>query len=148
MHDQSLCLPFRRKSVPDGDDKFSSRWRAIKKDFSKSVPTTEYRSTIRIKRHERGIWQRRFWEHTIRNEWDYNRHMDYIHFNPVKHGLIVPTLRVGMQSWTLCVQVQGIEEQLSIRDAERLWMRYHAERGNDMGCGVVLCGEFTFEGAL
>ena len=42
----------------------------------------------RIKRNERGIWQRRFWEHTIKDEADYQRHMDYIHFNPVKHGLV------------------------------------------------------------
>ena len=47
-------------TLPDDDDDFSSRWRAIKKDFSKSIPKIEYRSTVRIKRHERGIWQRRF----------------------------------------------------------------------------------------
>jgi len=73
-------------TLPPGDDHYSNRWRAIKKAFSKSIPATEYRSKIRIKRHERGIWQRRFWEHTIRDEEDYAAHMDYIHYNPVKHG--------------------------------------------------------------
>ena len=75
-------------TLPEGDDNYSNRWRAIKKEFSKSIPASEKRSAVRIKRNERGIWQRRFWEHTIRDELDYNRHMDYIHFNPVKHGLV------------------------------------------------------------
>ncbi len=57
-------------------------------DFSKQIPAGEYRSAIRIKRHERGIWQRCFWEHTIRDESDYTRHIDYIHFNPVKHSIV------------------------------------------------------------
>jgi putative transposase len=70
------------------DADYSGRWREIKKAFSKSLPSSEYRSEARIKRRERGIWQRRFWEHTIRDELDYQQHMDYIHFNPVKHGLV------------------------------------------------------------
>jgi len=73
-------------TLPSGDDRYSDRWRAIKKKFSKTIPKTEYRSKIRVKRHERGIWQRRFWEHTIRDEKDYAMHMDYVHYNPVKHG--------------------------------------------------------------
>ncbi|HID83110.1 MAG TPA: transposase [Chromatiales bacterium] len=75
-------------TLPEGDAKYSDRWRAIKKYFTKSIPDSEYRSEVRIKRNERGIWQRRFWEHTIRDDLDYKRHMDYIHFNPVKHGLV------------------------------------------------------------
>ena len=75
-------------TLPENDDDYSARWREIKKAFSKSIPPLEYRSKIRIKRHERAIWQRRFWEHTIRDELDYQRHMDYIHFNPVKHRLV------------------------------------------------------------
>lgn len=75
-------------TLPAGDDDYSSRWRLIKKTFSKSIPKTEYRSEVRMKRHERGIWQRRFWEHTIANDADYAAHMDYIHYNPVKHGWV------------------------------------------------------------
>jgi putative transposase len=75
-------------TLPENDADYSMRWREIKKAFSKSIPKTEYRSKTRIHRHERGIWQYRFWEHTIRNELDYQRHMDYCHFNPVKHGLV------------------------------------------------------------
>jgi putative transposase len=71
-------------TLPEGDVNYSNRWRLIKKTFSKSIPKSEYRSANRIKRHERGIWQRRFWEHTIHNDADYAAHMDYIHYNPVK----------------------------------------------------------------
>ncbi len=75
-------------TLPPGDDRYSDRWRAIKKAFSKAIPKTEYRSQVRVARHERGIWQRRFWEHTIFDEADYVAHMDYIHYNPVKHGWV------------------------------------------------------------
>ena len=73
-------------TLPKNDDDYSGRWRAIKKIFSKQLPKTEYLSKIRIKRHERGIWQRRFWEHTIKSKEDYLNHIAYIHYNPVKHG--------------------------------------------------------------
>lgn len=72
--------------LPDEDADYSTRWRRIKTDFSKSLETREHRSPVRTARGERGIWQRRFWEHRIRDESDLHRHMDYIHFNPVKHG--------------------------------------------------------------
>ncbi len=47
-----------------------------------------YGPAVRIAKGERGIWQRRYWEHTIRDELDYARHVDYVHFNPVKHGFV------------------------------------------------------------
>jgi len=75
-------------TLPNDDDNFSTLWREIKKTFSKQLPATEYRSKIRLKRHERGIWQRRFWEHVIRDEKDYIHHVEYIHYNPVKHGYV------------------------------------------------------------
>ena len=74
--------------LPPDDMDFSMRWRLIKMEFSKSLPKAEYRSKVRLKRGERGIWQRRFWEHLIRDEADYRAHMDYVHINPVKHGLV------------------------------------------------------------
>jgi putative transposase len=75
-------------TLPDGDADFSGRWKSIKTWFSKSLPATEQRSAVNIRRGERGIWQRRYWEHTIRDDRDYAVHMDYIHFNPVKHGYV------------------------------------------------------------
>jgi len=56
--------------------------------FSRGLPRTEAVSGSRSRKGERGIWQRRYWEHTLRNEADFIRHADYIHFNPVKHGLV------------------------------------------------------------
>nr|WP_141699013.1 transposase [Candidatus Thiosymbion oneisti] len=76
------------RTLPRGDDDFSGRWREIKKAFSKGLPPTERRSEVRIRRHERALWQRRFWEHAIRNENEYEVYMDYIHYNPVKHGWV------------------------------------------------------------
>lgn len=75
-------------TLPEGDDDFPSRWKAIKTAFAKRIPKTERRSAARIAKGERGVWQRRYWEHTIRDEADYTRHMDYLHINPVKHGLV------------------------------------------------------------
>jgi len=73
-------------TLPPGDDDFSNRWKAIKIRFVQSIPPTEGRSKIRIARSERGVWQRRFWEHVICDDEDYERHLDYVHYNPVKHG--------------------------------------------------------------
>jgi putative transposase len=75
-------------TLPEGDSDFPGRWRAIKIAFSKSLPNIEQRSEVMSRRRERGVWQRRYWEHTIRDDRDYAAHMDYIHFNPVKHGLV------------------------------------------------------------
>jgi len=74
--------------LPPGDADFPLRWRLIKMNFSKALPLTELRSKVRIKRGERGIWQRRYWEHLIRDEADFRAHRDYVHINPVKHGLV------------------------------------------------------------
>lgn len=78
-------------TMPENDSDFSTRWRLIKTAFSKrseNIFHKTYESTSRIKRNELPIWQRRFWEHLIRDENDFSRHMDYIHYNPVKHGLV------------------------------------------------------------
>jgi putative transposase len=73
-------------TLPEGDADFALRWRLIKSAFSLRVPGGERISTSRASRGERGIWQRRYWEHTLRDTDDFARHFDYIHFNPVKHG--------------------------------------------------------------
>jgi putative transposase len=75
-------------TLPGGDSGFPGRWRAIKTAFSKPLPNGEPRSSVMTSRGERGIWQRRYWEHTIRDNRDYAAHMDYTHVNPVKHGLV------------------------------------------------------------
>jgi putative transposase len=75
-------------TLPDGDADFSARWSLIKRGFTARVAKGERRSASRIAKGERGIWQRRFWERTIRDEADFRRHVDYVHINPVKHGLV------------------------------------------------------------
>ncbi len=75
-------------TLPEGDADYSGRWQRIKMLFSKRVMQGEGLSASRRKKHERGLWQRRYWEHLIRNDEDYARHIDYVHLNPVKHGLV------------------------------------------------------------
>ncbi|WP_322517800.1 transposase [Rhodopseudomonas palustris] len=73
-------------TLPDGDRDFAMRWRLIKATFSRGLPAGERISESRARKAERGIWQRRYWEHTLRDDDDVARHIDYIHYNPVKHG--------------------------------------------------------------
>ena len=75
-------------TLPPGDADFSTRWRLIKSRFARALPKHERLSAVRVARNERGIWQRRFWEHLIRDEADYARHVEYYYINPVKHGLV------------------------------------------------------------
>jgi len=75
-------------TLPEADADFTGRWLTIKKLFSRQMPSGEFRSPSRRARRERGIWQRRYWEHMIRDDRDYAAHMDYVHFNPVRHGLV------------------------------------------------------------
>jgi putative transposase len=74
-------------TLPPGDADFSTRWRLIKSRFARSLPKHERISRVRKARGERGIWQRRFWEHLIRDEADYARHVEYCYINPIKHAL-------------------------------------------------------------
>ncbi|MDD2833612.1 MAG: transposase [Methylotenera sp.] len=74
--------------LPLNDADYALRWRLIKSTFSKVIDKTEYRSSVRLQRNERGIWQRRYWAHLIVDDADYRAHMDYVHINPLKHGLV------------------------------------------------------------
>lgn len=73
-------------TLPGDDSDFSTRWKKIKAGFSRRLPKTERPRESYIRKGERGIWQRRYWEHTLRDEDDFARHVEYIHYNPVKHG--------------------------------------------------------------
>jgi putative transposase len=74
-------------TLPPGDADFSGRWRRIKAHFTHRLVAAGT-SVERRRNGEYALWQRRFWEHTIRNEIDFARHVDYVHFNPVKHMLV------------------------------------------------------------
>lgn len=101
MRSEQLANPFRLAAwvvlpehmhllmrLPEGDADFSNRLRRIKAGLSRSIPISTQASASQLRKGERGIWQRRFWEHVIRDEQDWQRHLHYIHYNPVKHGLV------------------------------------------------------------
>ncbi len=77
-------------TLPEGDHDFSTRWRKIKECFTRSFiergGTAWKISTGQQRKGQRGVWQQRFWEHVVRDDLDYENHMNYIHFNPIKHG--------------------------------------------------------------
>ena len=76
-------------TLPPGDSDYPLRWRLLKTWFSRHIPHGERRRPSRVEKGERGIWQRRYWERLIRDEADLHSHIDYIHFNPVKHGHVL-----------------------------------------------------------
>ncbi|HVJ84376.1 MAG TPA: transposase [Caulifigura sp.] len=78
--------------LPQGDDRYSARWSWIKLEFTKrwlaSGGVEGQTTRAQQREHRRGVWQPRFWEHTVKDEEDYQTRFDYIHFNPVKHGYV------------------------------------------------------------
>ena len=74
--------------LPHGDLNYPTRWALIKPAFSRQITADESISLSRHLKREREIWQRRYWEHCIRDEQDLQQHIDYIHYNPVKHGYV------------------------------------------------------------
>jgi len=89
--DAMVVLPDHLHAVwtlPKNDAEFSTRWGLIKAGFSRCLPAEKQRNASRTAKGERGIWQRRFWEHLIRDEKDDAAHLDYGHYNPVKHGYV------------------------------------------------------------
>jgi putative transposase len=90
--DAMVILPDHLHAVwrlPVGDCDYPTRWMLIKAGFSRRLPAGERRNRSRMTKGERGIWQRRYWEHLIRDETDFRRHVDYVHWNPVKHGYVL-----------------------------------------------------------
>ncbi len=79
-------------TLPEESSDFSLRWALIKSGFSKRARALfqikDWKNDSKLKHRESTIWQRRFWEHQIRNEEEYQAYMDYIHYNPVKHGYV------------------------------------------------------------
>lgn len=74
-------------TLPVSNDDYPKRWRLIKAAFTRELQK-EHLISNKNKHGEHAIWQRRYWEHTLRNEKDFNQHIDYIHYNPVKHCLV------------------------------------------------------------
>lgn len=79
-------------TLPPDDARFALRWQQIKRHVTlccrERLHKTAWMSDSKTRHRESTLWQRRYWEHQIRDEVDYQRHMDYLHYNPVKHGLV------------------------------------------------------------
>ncbi len=77
-------------TLPPGDADYATCWNLIKRQVSQPSRhlISHAQSASRNKRREIGFWQRRYWEHLIRGDTDFERHVDYVHYNPVKHGLV------------------------------------------------------------
>ncbi len=94
-------------TLPPDDADFATRWRLIKTWFTKHCPL-DLRfipNPARAAKGEQGLWQRRYWEHLLRDENDYARHVDYIHYNPVKHGLATSAIEWPYSSFHRHVEV-------------------------------------------
>jgi REP-associated tyrosine transposase len=115
-------------TLPENDDDFSSRWRRLKSTFSRTYRkgggAEASLSDSRRRKGEAGIWQRRFWEHWIRDNDDYERHLDYTHYNPVKHGHVQKPIDWPWSSFHRHVRAGeydagwGVEEPRRIRNME------------------------------
>jgi putative transposase len=84
--------------LPERDHDFSTRWKVFKAQFTRRLSKRDGLPE-RDRKGERGVWQRRFWEHAIRNDEDLRRHIDYTHFNPVKHGHVADPDHWPHSSW-------------------------------------------------
>jgi putative transposase len=111
--------------LPEGDADYPMRWSLIKSGFSRRLEKTESIRASRLNKRERGVWQRRYWEHQIRDEWDFEKHVDYIHYNPVKHGYVKRPVDWPFSSLHRYVQSGVLPEH---------W-------GSDLGIEDITCGE-------
>ena len=114
--------------LPSGDADYSTRWQRIKAGFSRALPAAAGRSSSKRRKGEKGIWQRRFWEHQIRDDADLQRHVDYIHFNPVKHGWAEQAL-----AWPHSSFHRYVRDGLLLPD----WAGNEAASGGDFGEGGI-----------
>ena len=107
-------------TLPENDNQYSMRWGFIKKEFTKVYlaggGTEQPLNESRKSKRERGIWQRKFWEHTLRDERDFQRHVDYIHYNPVKHGLVSSPKEYTYSTFHQFVESGMYEEDWGCKD--------------------------------
>jgi len=99
--------------LPEGDANYPVRWKEIKRRFTlrylAEVGPGEERNLSRQKKHEAAVWQRRYWEHTLSSQEDIEEHLDYIHYNPIKHGYVKQSSNWPFSSFSRYVK-QGIYE--------------------------------------
>ena len=123
-------------TLPPGDADFSTRWRLIKTWFTKHCDWAlgAEDGKARTSRGERGLWQHRYWEHMLRDETDYRRHIEYIHFNPVKHGYVKAPM-----DWPFPVFGVTLKRECIRRIGVAMCRRLKASDGsNGAACRVTL----------
>ncbi len=110
-------------TLPPNDADFGVRWAMIKrfvtKQCSAELKRDEWMNQSKLKRKESTLWQRRFWEHQIRDERDYERHMDYLHYNPVKHGLVAKVTDWPHSTFHRYVRQGVYKEDWAVVDSEQ-----------------------------
>ena len=111
-------------TLPIDDDDYSGRWKAIKSGFSRQV--AKARNLTPNAKGRYNIWQPRFWEHTIRDDDDYSKHIDYIHYNPVKHGHVSK-----VQDWQYSTFHRYVEQGLYSPDWGSNEIRFDENIGNE-----------------
>ncbi len=111
-------------TLPEGDADFAMRWRQIKSAFSRKLPIGEAMSGSRSAKGERGIWQRRYWEHTIRDENDFIVTLITFSINPMKHGLVTRVVDWPHSSFHHMVKLGVYPED---------WAGHVAESGSNFG---------------
>jgi putative transposase len=104
-------------TLPEGDADYSGHWRAIKSRFTRSL-SGNGGALSRNRKGEHAVWQRRFWEHTIRDDEDLARHVAYIHYNPVKHGLVKQVKDWPLSSFHRFVREGLLDEDWAGGDVE------------------------------
>jgi putative transposase len=109
-------------TLPLNDDNYAGRWRLIKSRFSHQVAKAE--NLTHNAKGEYQIWQRRFWEHTIRDNNDFSRHVDYVHYNPVKHGYVTQ-----VRDWQYSTFHRYVEQGIYSAD----WGSSAMDFANDIG---------------
>jgi putative transposase len=117
-------------TMPEGDANFSTRWRLIKEAFTRAYMKTHQapgRNESRRLKGEQAIWQRRFWEHCVRDDADFARHLDYIHLNPVHHGLTTAPRDWPHSSFRIWVEREVYDETWGSDAAPELpeWAKLH-----------------------
>jgi putative transposase len=106
--------------LPADDGDFSTRWALIKAGFSRAIARTEHISLSRLAKGERQLWQRRFWEHRVRDERDLQQHVDYVHINPVKHGYVAAASRWPCSSIHRYIRAGALQADWAA-DPEQEW---------------------------
>lgn len=100
--------------LPEGDSDYSSRWKEIKKAASRAIDPIPTHRKVRL------VWQPRFWDHAIRDEEDWRTHMDYIHYNPVKHGRVSRPADWPWSSFKRCVSKGWYDENWGSSEPETI----------------------------